>query len=116
MPDLPAIAGDPRQRLAADDEPAADSHLARYEQDLVHADGRATALFGECPEIGVVGDPHRDVDVERLDEPLAKRDVSPAEIGCHPDETVAPPNNADDGDADPYQRLSGRLAGADEPR
>ena len=62
--DLAAVAGDPGERLAVDDHAAADADLAREEQDVVRAEGRAATDLGQGAEIGLVGDVDRDVAAE----------------------------------------------------
>ena len=64
MADLAAVAGRAGQRLAVDDQAAADADLARDEQDVVRADGRAPAMLGQRAEVGLVRDRDRDRQVE----------------------------------------------------
>ena len=71
--DLAAVAGGADQRLAVDDEPAADADLARQEQDVVGADGGSPAALPR----GHRGRPRwrrdRDVVAERARELVAER-------------------------------------------
>ena len=63
--DLAAVAGDAGQRLAVDDEAAADADLAVDEQDVLGADGRAAPDLGQGAQVGIVGDRDRRRPVER---------------------------------------------------
>jgi hypothetical protein len=59
MTDLTAVAGDPGEGLAIDDEAPADADLARHVQDVARADGGAASDLGQRPKVGFVGDPDR---------------------------------------------------------
>ena len=53
-------------------------------------------MLGEDGQVGLVGERHPDIHLERLAQDLAERLVAPAEVGCDGDHAVAPPDDADD--------------------
>ena len=63
--DLAAVAGRAGQRLAVDDQPAADADLAGDEQDVVDADRRAAPVLGQGAKVRLVGDQDRHGRAER---------------------------------------------------
>ena len=86
--------------------------LARDVQRVVDADGRAAAMLGEHPGIGVVEDRDREVEVQGTREPGAERDVHPAEVRGHEHEAVGPPDDPGDRHADARRSgPSGNAAG-----
>ena len=96
VPDLAAVAGRAGQRLAVDDEAAADADRAPDEDDVVDAAGRAAAMLRERRQVGLVGERDRDVRSEGLGQVLAERLVAPAEVRRHRHHAVAPADDADD--------------------
>ena len=101
VPDLAAEAGDPGQRPAADDQPAAETDFPGQEDHVLGAGRRAPALLGEGAEVGFVGHRDRHGGAERGSERLSERDITPAEVRRRRHEAVVTTHDADDGHADP---------------
>ncbi len=108
VPDLAGQAGAPQERQAAHDRAAADAHLARDVEGIVHVDGGPAPMLGEHPGIGVVEDRDRKVEIEGAGEPVAERDVDPAEVRGHEHEAVGPPDDPGDRHPDPHDRAHRR--------
>ncbi len=110
--DLAGVAGDAGERLAVDDEPAADADLAGDEQHVVGAAGGAAADLGEGAQVGVVGHADRRGRAERPRQPLAEGHVRQPRLGAIETQPVGPPDETDDRDPDPDQRIDRRSPGA----
>ena len=74
--DLAREAGDARQRVPVDDDPAADADLARDEDHVVGAPAGTATQLRQRTEVGIVGDVDRQVQAERLADERAERDVA----------------------------------------
>ncbi len=105
MADLAAVAGDTRQRPAADDHSAAEADLAGEEDHVIRAGRGAAPVLGESSEVGLVGDHDRRRRAQCLGEHLAQRHVAPPEVRSSRDESVVPTHDADDRHPDPDQRM-----------
>ena len=77
------LGGIPRaadERLAADRHAAADPDLAHDVNDVVDVDGRPAPVLGQAAEVRLVGDHERGVELEGGRQPVAQRNVTPAEV------------------------------------
>ena len=96
--DLAAVARRPGQRLAIDDQPAADA-VPRPEMNSTCVGSRSRRRAGARP---ARRGPRRwrprsgPATSERVGERAPERHVAPAEVGGHRHEAVAPPDDADD--------------------
>ncbi len=100
MADLAPVPGDAGERLALDDQPAADPDLAGHEQDVVGSQRRPTADLREGAEVRLVGQVDRDPAPEDPFESLAEGNVGPTEVRRHRHEAIGPSDDADDGHPD----------------
>ena len=62
-------------RSAIDDEPAADTDLARYEEEVVYPCAGAAAMLGECTQVRFVRDEHAGGRPESVLDQLRQRDL-----------------------------------------
>ncbi len=94
MPQLAAVAAVATQQPPADDDAAADAHIAMQVHEIVEADSRTTLLLRLCAEVGLVAHRHRQAEAEPVAEFVAERLVDPAEIGPVPHHPVPRPDHA----------------------
>ena len=99
MADLAGVAGAPIERLAVDDQAAADADLAGQVQDVVVPTAAPRRCSAKAPRSAslatVTGRPS-----SARPSSSPERDVLPAEVRGQPDEAIAQPDDADHGDAD----------------
>ena len=106
-PISPPYPGDAGQGRAIDDHAAADADRAPQEDDVLDASGCPAPILRDDRQVGLVGERDRDRRPHRHGEALAQRFIAPAEVRGHEDEPVAPAHDADDGHADPDERVLG---------
>ena len=111
VPDLAAVAGDAGQRRAVDDQPPPTPTRPQTNTTSSTPMAAPRRCSARAPRSASLATAIGTSRPSAPAEPLAERFVAPAEVGGHRDEAVAPPDDADDGDADADERSSsGRRA------
>ena len=104
MADLPGEPAAPGEWPTTDDDSPADPDLAGYEDRVVDADRGAPTMLGEDPGIRIVADHDRHRDLQPSREPRTERDVHPAQVRGHRDQTIAAAHDPRHGHADADDR------------